>query len=101
MTKQWLVGLGAAAALLLSGCRNEPEAETDQRAPAAEPTQPQAVDDAEQVNPHTMGGTGGAGTLPNEPDSELEVGAGAEGSEFEEPQLQDEERPPTQDPNAR
>lgn len=96
MTRGLVIGMGAAAALLVSGCRNEGE----RTEPAPQTEQARPIDDAEQVNPHTMGGTGGAGTQ-NEPDSTLEVGPGNESSQHEEPLLQDEERPPAEDPNAR
>jgi hypothetical protein len=44
------------------------------------------IDDAEQVNPHTMGGAGQEGE--SVPPAEQTVGQG--GSEFDEPQLQDD-----------
>lgn len=99
MTRTLCLGVVAGAALLMSSCRNEgARTGSDEAAPQVEQARP--IEDAEQVNPHTMGGTGGAGAQPNEPESALEVGAGNEDSQLQEPQLQDEERPP-QDPTTK
>jgi hypothetical protein len=94
-----LIGAVMALGLTLAGCedhRGAPEQQgpgTGGAGPHQDGTYEQGADlrpgwdDAEEVNPHTMGGTGQEG-IADEPPADLTVGAGSD-SDLEEPRLQD------------